>query len=67
MKYRIHIKADTDAAVKEELREVAAIITGLREATIACTRGYNTASIHAKRKYEKLADEWIKKHKVFYK
>jgi len=66
MKYRIHIKADTDEAVKEELREVAAIITGLREATEKSKRSYKTALVREREMWEAKADAWIKKHKVYY-
>lgn len=65
-KYRIHIRADTDEAVKEELRKVAWIITGLREATEKSKRSYKTALVRDREAWEAKADEWIKKHKVFY-
>ncbi len=64
-KFRIHIKAETDEAVKEELREVAFIITGLRIATEKCKRGYQTVLVREKEAWEAKADAWINKHKVF--
>ncbi len=66
-KYRIHIKAETDETVREELREVAFIITGLREATERSKRTYNTSAVRDREEWEKKADAWINKHKVFYK
>lgn len=66
MKYRIHIKADSDEAVKEELREVAEIITGLRESTKKWQEEFGHQNKGIKEKWEKMADAWINKHKVFY-
>lgn len=66
MKYRIHIKADTEEAVKEELREAALIITGLRDATEKCKKGYQSQLVRDKENWERRADEFINKHKVFY-
>jgi len=66
MKYRIHIKAETDEAVKEELREVAEIITGLRQATELCKRSYKSSLVRDKENWEARADAWIKKHKIFF-
>lgn len=67
MKFRIHIKADTDDEVREELRQAAFILTGLREATKECMRGYKTDAVKKKQLFEEKADEWVNRHKVFYK
>lgn len=66
-KYRIHIKADTDQAVKDELKEVAAIITGLRQATEVTKRTHKTSLIRDRELWEAKADAWINKHKIYYK
>lgn len=65
-KYRIHIKADTDGAVKEELREIAEIITGLRNATELSKRSYKSSYVRDREMWEAKADAWINKHKVYY-
>ena len=67
MKYRIHIRADTDEAVKEELREIAAIVTGLRQATEQSKKTHKTSLIREREEWEAKADAWINKHKVYYK
>lgn len=64
-KYHIHIKADTDEMVKEELREVAHILVSLREATKKWDKEYGYQNRALKKKWEAKADEWINKHKVF--
>lgn len=64
-KYRIHIKADADDKVKEELREVAYIITGLREATRKWKSEFGYQNKLRMQQWEAKADEWINKHKVF--
>lgn len=66
MKYRIHIKADTDQALKEELREVAEIVIGLRESTKKWQIEYGSIAKGEKEKWEKRADAFINKHKILY-
>lgn len=67
MKYRIHIKADTDEDIKEELREIAGIITGLRQATERSKRAYKSSLVREREAWEAKADAWIQKHKIYYK
>lgn len=67
MKFRVHIKADTEDAVKEELREVAEILTGLRESTKKHNEEFGFKNKIEKEKWEARADQWITRHKVFYK
>ncbi len=64
-KFRVHIKADTDEKVKEELREVAYIITGLREATKKWNKEFGYQNKLKMQQWEAKSDEWINKHKVF--
>lgn len=66
-KYHIHIKCESEDDLKEELRECAFILTGLRDAELKRKEGlipYSTANERI-RSYQQQADEWIAKHKIF--
>lgn len=66
MKFRIHIKAETDEIIKEELRELTEIITGLRESTKNFNEHFGHRNRMNKKAWEEKADAWINKHKVLY-
>lgn len=64
LKYSIHIRADTDEQLKNELREITNIVMGMREAQKLWKDVYGCAARLQKERWEKKADEWIEKHKV---
>lgn len=66
MKFRIHIKAETEEQIKEELREVANILTGLRESTKKWKAYYGQTNRNSMKHWEEKADAWINKHKIYY-
>jgi hypothetical protein len=63
-KYHIHINATTDEEVKEELIELAYIMTGLRESTKKWKEHYGADNRNTMQRWEEKADAWINKHKV---
>jgi len=63
-KFHIHIDADNEEALKKELKELAYILTGLREYTKIWSQEYGSASLRNKKVWEQKADEWIEKHKI---
>jgi len=62
--YHIHIKAETEAEVKEELKEAAALIAGLRTTTKKWQLHFGSENRKQMRRWEEKADAWINKHKV---
>lgn len=67
LKWKIHIKADTDEETKEILRDYAYVLTGLRESRKKWEgSNYDINLRYEMEKWEKRADDLIKKHKVYH-
>ena len=64
--FRIHIKAETESEVKEELKELAYLATGMREWQKKWKEDFGYANKENMKAWEKKMDEWIEKHKIFY-
>lgn len=64
--FRVHIKADTEAEVKEELRELTYIAIGMREWQKKWEDQYGAVNKAEKKKWEAKLDAWINKHKIIY-
>ena len=64
--YKIHINGDTDAELREELIEITDILVAMREAQKKWKEEFGATNRLRATNLEKLADEWINKHKVYY-
>ena len=64
-KYHIHIKAETDEELKEELRETAFILAGLHEAIEEWQTIFGAPAKVKKNLWMAKAKEWIEKHKTY--
>jgi hypothetical protein len=64
-KFHIHIKASTEEQLKDELKELAYIITGMRQAQKRWHNEFGSASLKQRKEWEEKADEWIEQHKTF--
>ena len=64
--FRIHIKGGSDEIIREELRELTDIVVAMREAQKKWKDEFGATNRARAVEIEKLADEWISKHKVFY-
>jgi len=62
--YHIHIKAETAEEVEQELKELAAIMTGLRDTTKKWQTWFGSQNRANMRYWEGKADAWINRHKV---
>lgn len=65
-KFRVHIKAETEDRIKEELRELAYIAVGLRESQKKWGKEFGSVNKKEMKKWEARMDDWINKYKVFY-
>ena len=65
-KFRIHIKAESESEMKEELRELTYIAVGMRQWQKKWETHFGSVNKEAKKRWEEKMDEWINKHKIFY-
>ena len=63
-KYHIHINANTDEELREELREAAFILAGFTEAMIMWEGGYGSEAKKKKHLWLEKAKEWVEKRKI---
>ena len=66
IQFKIHIPAETDEELRDEVRELAHILTGLREAEIKWNREYGAANRARLKYWQDKADQWIENHKQYY-
>jgi len=64
MKYHIHIKANTDELVKEELKESAHLLTGFYEAVKDFDENFGHERAKSKREWKERVSKWIDKNKI---
>ncbi len=62
--YHIHIKAETTQDLEAELKDLAAIMAGLRTSTKKFQTHFGAENRRNMRYWEAKADAWIDRHKV---
>ena len=63
-KYHIHIEAGSDSELKTHLRNLAWILTGLRQTTKRWREHYGYNNKKDMELWEQRADQWIDKYKI---
>ena len=64
-KYHVHIKADSESDLKEELREAAFLLTGLYESVEASDKSYGGAAKQVKNEWKAKVKAWVEKRKTY--
>ena len=63
-KFHVHIEATTPEQLQAEVKELANILTGLRETTKVWQNSYGSRPLQHKVYWETKADQWINDHKI---
>ncbi len=64
--FKIHIKCENESDMKEELRELAYLATGMREWQKKFDSQFGANNREKKKHWEAKMDAWLNKYKVFY-
>jgi len=65
-KFKIHIKAETEAELRKELEEAAFLLVGLSESVNHFDKVFGSTAAGIKNRWKGKADEWKDRHKVIY-
>jgi hypothetical protein len=65
-KFKINIDSEDPEVLKEEVKELAFILTGLRETTKFWQDHFGAENRNRMRRWEEKADAWIEQHKIVY-